>query len=306
MKLLALACLAVFAALSPASAQSGSMADMETLEQSAITFVKAFNKGDAETISNLFVPDGEVVLDTGALISGRKALQDHYTNVFSAPSRPEAALETNSVRFISPEVAVEDGTVHLTYASGEISSHHFTSVHLRQEDGSWLYASVRDETGDHALPNEKLLALQWIIGDWVMQTQEGDTWISFNWSESGPYIDAKALTQAAGIRSTAATFRVGWNEHTESFNSWAFDDEGGFNHSNWTMSGPNRWILKTNGITAAGETNNATQIFEVDSSGESFTWSKRDQIIAGEVQPSQMLKAVKRPPHPSTASTETK
>ncbi len=304
MKPLVLSCLLAMFTLGSAHAQKGSQADLEHLTKISQAFVDAFNEKKAEDIAKLFVPDGEVVLASGEIVLGQSDLVEHYSVAFSNDDTTQAALEVSSLRFITPTVATEDGTVHLTYESGEISSHHYTAVQLKQDDGSWLYASVRDQEGDHALANEKLLALQGIIGDWVIQTPEVDTWISFDWSNDGPYIDAKLLTQAAAIQSTGATFRIGWNEKSESFNSWAFDDQGGFTHSRWTPSGPDEWILKTNGVTASGETHSATQTIALDPSGQSFTWSKRDQIIGGELQPSKSVRAVKRPPLPATASTE--
>ncbi|MEM9281822.1 MAG: hypothetical protein AAGA96_08350, partial [Verrucomicrobiota bacterium] len=212
--------------------------------------------------------------------------------------------EASSVRFVTPDVTTEDGTIHLTYDSGEVSSHYYTAVQLQQDDGTWLYASVRDQAGDHALPAEKLRALEWIVGDWVIQTPDLDTWLSFYWSESGPYIDARMVTQGGGFRATAATYRIGWNEKREAFSSWAFDDEGGFTHSSWTLASENEWILKTNGVTADGETHNATQTLSLDDSKESFTWSKRDQIIGGVLQPENSVRAVKQPPLPQTAANE--
>ncbi|MEM6915151.1 MAG: nuclear transport factor 2 family protein [Verrucomicrobiota bacterium] len=304
MKRLFLWCSLTVFAWVPAGAQDTPQNDLDVLSELSQKFVDSFNDRNAEAIAKLFVPDGEIVLASGTILIGQDDLTDHYTNVFASGEAPLAALEASSVRFVTPSVATEDGTIHLTYESGEVSSHFYTTVQLKQEDGSWLYASVRDEEGDHALHSEKLLALGWLIGDWVIQSKDADTWISFQWSESGPYIDAKLLTETAGVQATGATFRIGWNERSESFNSWAFDDQGGFVHSSWIEAGPDEWILKSNGVTSDGETHNATQTIALDESEQSFIWAKRDQIIGGELLPERTARAVKQPPSPSTASLE--
>jgi hypothetical protein len=103
---------------------------------------------------------------------------------------------------------------------------------------------------------------------------------------------------------TAATLRIGWNEKEETFVSWGFDAEGGFNQSTWYADGPERWVLKTSGVTASGETNIATQVLDLDDSAQSFTWSKRDQILNGVIQPDRTLNAVKRPPQPMAATAD--
>lgn len=264
----------------------------------------AFNAGEAESIASLFVPDGELVLASGEIVIGRERLVEHYSAALAEQDRPQAALEAGSVRFLSEGLAVEDGTIHLTDSSGEISSHFYTAVHAKQEDGKWLFASVRDEVGDHALPAEKLLAMEWLIGDWVTQIDGSDTWISFSWSEDGPYIDAKALTESPGGPATASTMRIGWNERDENFASWAFDAEGGFNYSTWISPETDQWILKTQGITSEGETNTVTQEVTLKASGESFSWTRRDQIIGGVLQDGRTIQFVKRPPAPSSTNSD--
>jgi uncharacterized protein (TIGR02246 family) len=278
--------------------------DLSKLENSARNLIAAFNAGDAEALSSLFVEGGELLLASGEIILGREDLLAHYTEVFADDARPQAALEAGSVRFLTATLAVEDGTVHITSPDGEISSRYYQAVHVKQEDGNWLFASIRDEEGDHALPAEKLIALQWLIGDWIIQADGTDTWISFSWSDDGPYIDAKALTESPDSMDTAATLRIGWNEKEETFVSWGFDAEGGFNQSTWYADGPERWVLKTSGVTASGETNIATQVLDLDDSAQSFTWSKRDQILNGVIQPDRTLNAVKRPPQPMAATAD--
>jgi len=295
---LAISCVISFC-ISSLSAQD----DLSKLEQSARSFVEAFNAGDADAIASLFVQEGELVLASGELVIGRANLAEHYSAAFSESDRPQAALEAGSVRFLTEDMAIEEGTVHLTEPSGEISSHFYTAVHAKQEDGTWLFASVRDEIGDHALPAEKLFALEWLIGDWVAQINGSDTWISFSWSDDGPYIDAKALTESPEGPSTASTMRIGWNERDESFVSWAFDAEGGYNYSTWISPETDQWLMKTQGITSEGETNTVTQEVTLNSSGESFSWSKRDQIIGGVLQDGRTIQFVKRPPAPSSASS---
>lgn len=272
--------------------------ELSKLEQSAVSLIEAFNAGKAEDIASLFVPDGELVLASGELVIGRENILSHYSDVFADSDRAQAALEAGSVRFLTDDLAIEDGTVHLSYPSGGISSHFYNAVHAKQADGNWLIASIRDEKGDHALPSEKLLALEWLVGDWMIQAGEGETYISFSWSDDGPYLDAKATTVTPADSAISATMRIGWNERDDTFVSWGFDAEGGYNQSSWTEKGSGEWLLKTEGITAIGERNSATQVLARDSSGKEFSWTKRDQTIAGVLQSDRTLKVVPRPPEP--------
>jgi len=246
------------------------------------------------------LPDGEMVLLSGAVLRGREAIKEHYDEVFGDDEDATASYESGAARLLTNGVAIEDAEMSFTAPSGEVSVHPYTAVHIKQKDGSWLLARVRDVSGDFAQPTEKLRALEWLIGDWVIQIEDSDTWISFDWSKDGPYIDARALTEKADVQSTAATLRIGWDALKNGFVSWSFDSLGGYNYSEWTSTGDDSYLLKTRGVTADGESLSSTQIVALAPSGEFFTWTKRDQIIDGEVTPDISLNVVKRPPAPKT------
>lgn len=276
---------------------------LAALEASAASFVESYNQGDAAALSRLFLLDGEITLADGGVVSGRDAIQAFYEQVFAGEQDPQAALEAGSVRFVTPAIAIEDGTLHVTAPSGEIVSHHYTAVQVQQGDGSWLTASVRDSLQDVAPPSEKMLGLEWLVGDWKIEKNGVTTWLSFDWSTDGPYLDGRALTEKAGEQSAAATWRIGWNALRKDYVSWGFDALGGYTHSEWTTT-DRGWLIRTRGVTADGEPNESTQLLEPDDSGEFLSWTKRDQVIGGQAQPETSIKVVKRPPAPKSADTE--
>lgn len=274
------------------------------LEKVALSYVNAYNKADPAALAALFLPEGELVLAGGELLSGREAIQSYYQEAFSRAPKFQAALEAGSVRFVAPGVAMEDGDMHFTATDGQVISHAYKAVHLEQPNGSWLTASVREEGSDDAPAAEKLGALQWMIGDWIVQKDGADTFVTFDWSQEGPFIRGRALTEQADADSAAFTYQIGWDPSRKGFVSWAFDARGGFNQSEWVAAGENRWLLRTHGTTADGEANQATQILALDSSRQFFTWSSRDQTLGDELQPEKTFKVVKRPPSlESTGST---
>ncbi|MCB1130787.1 MAG: hypothetical protein KDN05_06625, partial [Verrucomicrobiae bacterium] len=113
------------------------------------------------------------------------------------------------------------------------------------------------------------------------------------------FIDGRALTEIAGESSTSSTYRIGWNNERKNFVSWAFDAEGGFMNAQWTGS-DDGWLLRSHGVTADGESNEATQVLVPDAGLQSFVWNTRDQVIGGEVQPNASTRVVRRPPSPKT------
>lgn len=291
-------------ALTGAQAQDEdpNQANLDALAANATAFVDSYNKGDAAALSQLFLPEGEIVLADGQVVAGREEISKFYSEVLTGDVRPQAAIEAGSVRFITPGIAIEDGTLHVTKPAGDVISHFYTAIHVKQETGDWLTASIRDEIEDRAPASEKLIALEWLVGDWLIEKDGTRTFLSFSWSDDGPFIDGKALTEVAGEESTSSTYRIGWNSNRKNFVSWAFDAVGGYTKSEWTTA-ENGWLLRTAGVTADGEINQSTQSLAPGPSAQSYVWSTRDQTIGGEALPERTVTVVKRPPNPSEPVT---
>ncbi|MBK1827561.1 YybH family protein [Haloferula rosea] len=276
----------------------------EKLRQGATRYIEAFNSKDAKAIASLFLPEGEIHTASGEVVSGREAIEAQYQAIFDEDESSQAALEVGDVRFVAPGIAVEDGVVHITRADGELASYSYTALHVAQEDGSWLTARVRDEARDLAGGHAKLQALDWLIGDWLIENEGAKTYISFDWSEDGPFIDARALSESPDALNSRATMRIGWDAAKETFISWSFDIDGGHNTGTWTSAGDNAWLIRVEGVTADGERLQATRKVEVSPNGQSFTWHSQDMAINGELLPDRDIKVVKRPPSPTTDAGE--
>ena len=111
MKTKLISLLAGFALIMPAWCDDAAeSANLAALQKSAKAYVEAFNKGDAEALAKTYLPDGEITLANGTVIAGREEIQAFYEDEMADDAKSSAALEADSVRFISPGVAVENGT----------------------------------------------------------------------------------------------------------------------------------------------------------------------------------------------------
>lgn len=304
MRSLITATLAASYLLGFAQADDATDAAIESLRQSATNYIEAFNKEDAKGIADLFLPEGEIHTADGQVISGKEAIEARYETLFEGEKSHQAALEVGDVRFVAPGIAVEDGVVHLTHPDGTLSTHSYTALHVAQDDGSWLTARVRDEAGDLAGGHAKLQTLDWLIGDWILEIDESKTYLAFDWSDDGPFIDARSLSEAPNSLDTKATMRIAWDPGKDAFVSWSFDADGGYNTGEWTSTGANAWMIRIQGVTADGESLRATREVKVSPNKQSFTWHSRDMSIDSEVVPDRQLTVVKRPPAPSTEVSE--
>lgn len=276
-------------------------AALDSLKMSAERFVEAFNRADAEAVAATYLPGGEITLQDGTVLTGREAIAAFYREGFEEAGevKPRAAIEVDSVRFVTPGVAIESGTLLITKAGDTTTSHPYTAVQIMQEDGTWLTGSVRDELGGAAPPNEQLLALEWLVGDWIIQQGEVETLLSFAWSDFGPYLEGGAEVAQTYAGAVGLSIRIGWDAAREGFVSWGHDSEGGYVQSEWTETEPGTWLMRSKGVTSEGEANEYLQVCEIAADHQSFTWTIRDQTIDGALQPNRVLTAVKRPPLPN-------
>ena len=103
---------------------------------------KAYNAGDAKAIAPLFVADGEIIGEEGQSTQGGEGIRQVSPNLQGA-SQGRMDLAVKSIRFIGPDIAVEDGMATVTHVPEESVQHRgpYTVIHVRQA-GKWLTASA--------------------------------------------------------------------------------------------------------------------------------------------------------------------
>lgn len=90
--------------------------DEELLHQVASDYEAAWAEGDAAAIAALFTEDGDVVNDNGHF-QGRSAVEENLRQGFETIYQGTSiAIESTSVRFLRPDVALVDGTYEITGA----------------------------------------------------------------------------------------------------------------------------------------------------------------------------------------------
>jgi uncharacterized protein (TIGR02246 family) len=289
---LALACALQVRAEEPAPEIAG-------LEEAAADFVTTYNKRDAAALAKLFTENGEMTDLTGTEItSGRAAIQARYEEIFSEDPL-QIAIEVDSVRLVSPGLAIEDGTYHLTPSDDENAppkSTAYTAVLARNEGGQWLIASTRSlrdvtEAAGHLAELADVLK-----GEWTCRLDDVQTDLAFGWDESGRILTGEMLTTTADAEPQRGTIRIGWDASKKSIVSWMFDAMGGATQGVWTPA-EDGWIIRSEGTTAEGETLNASQRLTTEGV-ETLIWNATNRIIDGEKQPDVNLRIVRQVPAP--------
>src|SRR5438445_9499716 len=114
------------------------------IQKNAEAFVEAFHKGDAKAVAALWTADGEYTDVTGNHVKGREAIEKAFEAFFSERKDLKVRIESLSLRFVTPDVAIEEGTSEVFAPDGGPPSRaRYTNVHVKKY-GQWLLGSVRD------------------------------------------------------------------------------------------------------------------------------------------------------------------
>ena len=258
--------------------------DENSIINNAKAFVDAFDKGDAKAVAAFWAEDGDYVDLDGRHLQGRSAIENSFKEVFAENKGLQLRIDVNSIHFLTPEIAVEDGTTSVIPPDNAPPSQaRYTNVHVKK-DGQWILQSVREAPSNPPGNYEHLRGLEWAIGDWV---DEGDGpqvgHVTFEWSPEGTFIIS---TQAVTVKDTLVsrvTEWIGWDPGTSQVRSWSFEGDGAIGEGVWSNQG-DQWIIKTNAILPDGRKLAATNV--VTRTGpDTVTWQSKDRTLDGKELP---------------------
>ena len=292
--------LLVLLASSGLRAQEEPSPEIAGLQQAAADFVLAYNAKDAAAVAALFTENGEISdLRAEDTTTGRVDIQLRYAEIFAAGDTPSVAIEVDSVRLVGKDLAIEDGTVHLTPPgdNAPAKSTAYTAVLQKSADGAWKIASTRTlaDTTDAAGQLAELAAA--LKGDWTSQKEGMRLDLAFGWDGSGKFVAGEMLATAADAEPQTTSLRIGWDAARKTITWWSFDDGGGFAKGDWTAT-EDGWLVRTEGTTADGETTSANQTLTPEGK-DTLIWTAKDRLVNGEKLPDIEMRVVHQAPEPA-------
>jgi len=281
----------------PVTAVSRFPADDLAIRKSGEDFCKAYRAGDSAAVAELFAEDAEYVDEHGDVFVGRQKIAELLTSVFADKPKCQLEVTIHSIRFISPGVAVEDGTTTMLDDDGLPSrSAQYSAVHVKS-DGKWLTASVRDHV---AAPQTANLEEQlgWLLGDWVDEADDSVVEFSCQPILNGKFLSREFTVKIAGNAELTGSQRICRDPLTGQLKTWTFDSEGGHGQGTWYHDGEN-WVLKTSGVSSNGSTISGTSVYSVIND-HTITWQAVNTEVDGERLPDgEVFTLVRTPPTPS-------
>jgi len=253
---LALGCLASVWAADAAPADDARGAIL----QATASYVEAFNKHDAPALAALWSETGVYVQrETGQRVEGRQALEKVFAEMFQEGKVRNLALAVETVRLVTPDVAVVDGTATVTLQDEQPSESTFSAVFVKK-GGKWLLDSAHETNlPPPPTPYDHLKALEWLVGTWVDQSKDVRVETVCQWTANRTFLK-RAYTVSLGdqIEHQGAQV-IGWDPEKQCIRCWIFGSDGGFGEGTWTQD-DNRWSVKLSGVFPDGRKGSATQI----------------------------------------------
>jgi uncharacterized protein (TIGR02246 family) len=291
--------LAAKAPIVKTAAPDKNSADEEAIRKTSETYTRAYGAGDAKAVAAHFTPDAEYVDEQGNLFQGRPAIEETLTAFFDENPGCQLEIEIDTIRFVGPDVAIEDGATTLIRPEGAAKDYsRYTAVHVKTA-GKWLAASVREQAPkDRREHRAKLGQLEWLLGDWVDEDDDSIVEFTCQAVDSGNFLLRQFTVKIAGEEAMSGTQRIGWDPVSGKLRAWVFDSEGGYGEGAWHRDG-DRWVLKTTGVTADGQTASNTSIYTFVND-HIMTWQAVDHEIAGVQFPDgEVVTIVRKPPLPA-------
>jgi ketosteroid isomerase-like protein len=131
----------VIAASASAPTTTDTAADEAALRAADQTFMRAYWKGDLETVVALYTEDAVLLPANAPAAKGRDAIRKYFAADIASLKPGEAGMIVESTQGVSGNLGWSSGRTKDTAANGTTSTGKFLSV-SRKVNGKWLY--IRD------------------------------------------------------------------------------------------------------------------------------------------------------------------
>ena len=273
---------------------------VEAVRKAEALTVEAFNKGDAEGLSKLFMEKGELVDENGNVFAGREQIAALFKGFFEKFPKANLQMQVTGVRTVGDSLAIEEGVRLVTVPDAD-SAAQVRYVAVRDKVGDqWPIATYSEFADDPPpTPAEMLSAVSFLVGDWVDESPEGKTTISYRFEDDGNFIVGDYTLASQGAPESRSHQRIGWDPLEGVLRSWTFDSDGGFSTGEWVPTEAG-WVVKTEATMPDGTTGSAT-VTLVPVDDDHFIVRSSDRIVGGVDEPEFELRIARQPPAPGAA-----
>ena len=267
----------------------------QAVRKAAVAYFEAMNKGNLDGLMACLAPDADFIDEPGKTTRGHDALRARFKTTLADLKGFKIGGKVYSVKFLRPDVALVDGSLETTSADGTRDSNRYAVVWVKSGD-KWLISSARDlpaEVEDvPSLAYLQLKSLEWMIGDWVDETDKGTVQVKVKWTPNKSFLLMEYEVKREGADPLFSHPRIGWDPVNNRVRSWVFDSTGGFGEGYWKRDG-NKWVGGASGILADGGTGGSTNIYEFKNEN-AFLYRSVDRDVDGQPMADVEVKFVRK------------
>jgi uncharacterized protein (TIGR02246 family) len=256
----------------------------------------ALAAGSLDAVMAFWAADADYIDEAGKRTQGSDKIAALFRKSLPDMKGSKIQVRVHALKFLRPEICLEDGSVEKTDPTGTKESNRFAIVWTRAGD-KWLISNVRDlptEAADVAsVAAAHLNELGWLVGEWVDDSPKADVTMKVTWATNKAFLLMDYVIKRPDADPLEVNVRVGWDARTGRVRSWVFDSTGGFAEAYWRKDGK-RWLVGTTGVLPDGGTGGATNVYEfVDEN--SFVWRSAERDVDGQPLPDAEVKFVRKP-----------
>jgi uncharacterized protein (TIGR02246 family) len=280
--------------------------DEAAIRRNDAAYVEAYNKHDAKALAAMWSPEAVYVdPETGEESIGREEIEREFNVTFEGLPDAELEMDVVSIKFLSPNVAIESGTARVVRPNEQPDESTYAALFVKR-DGKWLLDRVKEEEPPTPPPSnyEHLKDLEWMVGSWIDNDEDGDAMVQTDcdWAKNKNFMTRSFAIVVGDQVNMAGMQIIGWDPESKQIHSWIFDSDGGFAEGKWTHKG-NRWLIQQTGTLQDGSKSSAVNIMkQIDN--DSFTWQSVQRSVDGDLLPDvDEVTVVRKPTEGQTVSS---
>ncbi len=266
-----------------AERKSESTSDEDAIRAAAESYVAAYNRGDAKAVAAHWSDSGEWTSPSGQRFQGKQAIEKELGGLFAENKGVRIEVLRPSVRLVSPDVAIEEGTVRVIRPAEPPSDSTYLAVHVKK-DGKWKLDSVHEtDIPETPAASPSLQNLAWLVGEWTDDSPDAEVAANVTWTKNKAFLNYSFKASAPGMDDLEGTQIIGWDPAAGTIRSWMFDSDGGFGEGIWSNK-ENTWTVKFSQVLPDGRKASATNIYTLVD-GNTITWRSIGRKVDGEFLP---------------------
>lgn len=259
--------------------------------------IDAFNQGNAAMATDMFLPDAELIDESGTVYLGKEEIGALIKSFFEKFPGVQSASEIESIRLVAGLALVDGSRTMMDKDGKSFSLLRYTSI-WKKTDAGYKIVSLRDVAEIvPPTPKEALEAIAWLVGSWVNEGSDGKVELEYRLAEDGNFLIGDVLVVGADGRQTMKSFqRIGWDAAQGTLRSWTFDSDGGWGESLWTPT-EQGWILDSK-ATAPSGVQGSVRVSLTPEGEDRFKIQGSNRLSNGVAEPDYEYSVVRKAPSP--------